>query len=66
MDETTAKGADPDDVAITILNSIADGKMDLVVAATISARIAIWLKFLAPSTLQSMLVDRYEKQSKRS
>ena len=66
MDETTAKGADPDDVAITILNSIANGKTDFIVAATLSAKIALWLKFLAPTILQSMLVNRYEKQSKKS
>lgn len=61
-DETTANGADPDDVATYILDSVAAGRTDFVVAATFSARLAIWLKFLAPSFLEKQLVKRYEKQ----
>ena len=62
MDETTANGADPDEVATNILNSVASGKTDFVVAATFSAKAAMWLKFLAPSFLERMLVKRFEKQ----
>ncbi|EJK65436.1 hypothetical protein THAOC_13701, partial [Thalassiosira oceanica] len=57
-DETTANGADPDDVATYILDSVAAGRTDFVVAATFSARLAIWLKFLAPSFLEKQLVKR--------
>jgi dehydrogenase/reductase SDR family protein 7B len=61
MDETTANGADPDDVACTILNSVAKGESDFVVAATFAAKAALWLKFLLPSLLESKLVKRFEK-----
>lgn len=62
MDETTANGADPDAVAVDILNSVAAGKSDFVVAATFSAKIAMWLRFMAPSILDRILVIRFEKQ----
>ncbi|EED93636.1 predicted protein [Thalassiosira pseudonana CCMP1335] len=61
MDDTTANGADPDDVACTILNSVAKGESDFVVAATFAAKAALWLKFLLPSLLESKLVKRFEK-----
>jgi len=61
MDSTTANGADADEVACTILTSVAKGKSDLVVAASFSAKIGLWLKFLAPNFLESMLVKRFEK-----
>ena len=54
-------GADPDEVAYTILNNVALGKTDFVVAATFSAKVALWLKFIAPSFLENMLVKRFEK-----
>jgi len=57
-------GADPDEVAANILNSVTAGETDFVVAATLSAKAAVWLKLLAPSFLESMLVKRFEKQSK--
>jgi len=62
-DETTAKGADPNDVAIQILHSVSRGKSDLIVAATFSAKVALWIKFFAPSFLQKLLVKRFEKAS---
>ena len=61
MDSTTANGADADEVACTILTSVANGKSDFVVAASFSAKIALWLRFAAPSFLESMLVKRFEK-----
>ncbi|KAL7521741.1 hypothetical protein ACHAWX_006421 [Stephanocyclus meneghinianus] len=61
MDETTASGADPNKVAAEILTSVANNKSDFVVAATFSARLALWLKFLAPGFLESQLVKRFEK-----
>mmetsp|Transcript_2695 Transcript_2695/g.5604 ORF Transcript_2695/g.5604 Transcript_2695/m.5604 type:complete len:422 (-) Transcript_2695:187-1452(-) len=61
MDETTANGADPEEVAATVLNSVSDGKTDFVVAATFSAKAALWLKFFVPSFLENMLVKRFEK-----
>lgn len=62
LDETTANGACPDEVAANILSSVMSGKTDFVVAATSSAKAALWLKFLAPSFLENMLVKRFEKQ----
>lgn len=61
MDETTAKGADPIEVAISILDSVAKGKGDFVVAAGLSAKVAIWMRLLCPSILQKMLVGRFQK-----
>eukprot|EP00535_Pseudo-nitzschia_heimii_P002581 CAMPEP_0197176964 /NCGR_PEP_ID=MMETSP1423-20130617/2731_1 /TAXON_ID=476441 /ORGANISM="Pseudo-nitzschia heimii, Strain UNC1101" /LENGTH=298 /DNA_ID=CAMNT_0042626427 /DNA_START=225 /DNA_END=1117 /DNA_ORIENTATION=- len=62
MDETTANGADPRDVAVEILDTaIANGKADFVVAATASAKVAIWLRLLFPKILQNLLVKRFEK-----
>lgn len=57
-------GADPTDVAVEVLQNTAKGKADFVVAATLSAKAAIWLRFLAPSFLNKMLVKRYEKSVK--
>mmetsp|Transcript_1248 Transcript_1248/g.2867 ORF Transcript_1248/g.2867 Transcript_1248/m.2867 type:complete len:86 (-) Transcript_1248:205-462(-) len=56
-----SKGADPEEVAATVLNSVSDGKTDFVVAATFSAKAALWLKFFVPSFLENMLVKRFEK-----
>lgn len=61
MDETTANGADPMEVAANILNGVSENKSDLIVAASFTARAAIWLRFLAPSLLQKMLVQRFDK-----
>eukprot|EP00804_Cyclotella_cryptica_P022095 CCRYP_011576-RA/>CCRYP_011576-RA protein AED:0.16 eAED:0.16 QI:87/1/1/1/1/1/3/675/387 len=66
MDETTANGADPHRVACEILTSVANNKSDFVVAATFSARAALWLKFLAPSFLEGLLMKRFEKGSLES
>lgn len=66
MDETTANGADPRDIAVEILDSaVAKGKADFVVAATASAKVAIWLRLLLPGFLQNMLVKRFEKAKKK-
>jgi len=64
MDDATAKGADPKDVAVNILDSVSKGKVDFVVAATATAKIAIWLRLLCPGILQRMLVKRFEKSRK--
>jgi len=61
-DVTTANGKDPDEVAATIMNSVASEQNDFIVAATFSAKVALWLKVLAPSFLDKMLVKRFEKQ----
>mmetsp|Transcript_10194 Transcript_10194/g.12874 ORF Transcript_10194/g.12874 Transcript_10194/m.12874 type:complete len:333 (+) Transcript_10194:74-1072(+) len=63
LDESTAKGADPNQVAVEILDSTAKGKTDFIVAATLSAKVALVLKFFAPSLLQKLLVKRFEKAS---
>jgi dehydrogenase/reductase SDR family member 7B len=64
MDDATAAGADPNDVAIDILQKSAAGRADFVTAITMSARIAILLKFCAPALLQKLLRKRYEKSQK--
>jgi dehydrogenase/reductase SDR family member 7B len=61
LDETTANGSPPNEVAVTILDAVAKGQSDILVAATVKARVAIWLRFLAPSLLQKLLVKQYEK-----
>jgi len=61
MDSTTANGADADEVAFTILTSVAKGQTDIVVASSFSAKVGIWLKFFAPNFLERMLVKRFEK-----
>lgn len=63
-DDTTANGKDPDEVAATIMNSVASEQMDFIVAATFSAKAALWLKVFAPSFLEKMLLKRFEKQKK--
>lgn len=63
MDETTAKGADPDKVAVQIFDSVAKGRQDFVIAASPSAKIALWIKFFAPSLLRKLLVKRFKKDS---
>lgn len=64
MDATTLNGADPNDVAVEVLNSVMAGKMDFTVAANFSAIVAIYLRLLCPGLLRSMLVKRYEKSMK--
>mmetsp|Transcript_18553 Transcript_18553/g.44758 ORF Transcript_18553/g.44758 Transcript_18553/m.44758 type:complete len:292 (-) Transcript_18553:151-1026(-) len=64
MDATTAAGADPQDVAVEVLDSCVKGKNDFVVAATTSAKVAIWLRFFCPGVLQNLLVKRFEKSEK--
>ena len=54
-------GADPDEVASEILTSVAQNKSDFVVAATLSAKAALWLKFFVPRFLDKQLVKRFEK-----
>ena len=60
-DATTAAGADSNDVALEILQKVSAGKADFTVAATLSAQIAIWLRFLCPALLRYSLLKRYEK-----
>ena len=64
MDETTAKGKPPKEVAVSLLDSVTKGQGDIIVATTVSAKIAIWLRFLFPTLLQKILVSRYDKSKK--
>jgi dehydrogenase/reductase SDR family protein 7B len=66
VDATTAKGASPEKVACQILSNVAAGRADFVVAAPLSAHVAIWLRFLCPSLLRFMLVRRYQKTESNS
>jgi dehydrogenase/reductase SDR family protein 7B len=65
MDATTAQGADPKDVAVEILDSVAKGKNDFIVAANLSAKAAIWARLLCPGLLQKMLVKRFLKSEQK-
>lgn len=62
MDEATEKGADPDEVASKILDSVAKGRHDIVVAASTTSKIALLIKFFSPSLLRKLLVRRFEKE----
>lgn len=61
MDAATAKGADPNDVAVDVLDKAVAGKADFMTAASFSAKAAIVLKFFFPSFLNQQMVKRYEK-----
>ena len=54
-------GADPNDVAVDILDAVSKGKADFVVAATWSAKVAPWIRFFAPSLWNKILMKRFEK-----
>eukprot|EP00548_Thalassiothrix_antarctica_P003700 CAMPEP_0194150316 /NCGR_PEP_ID=MMETSP0152-20130528/42649_1 /TAXON_ID=1049557 /ORGANISM="Thalassiothrix antarctica, Strain L6-D1" /LENGTH=303 /DNA_ID=CAMNT_0038853177 /DNA_START=149 /DNA_END=1060 /DNA_ORIENTATION=- len=58
-DATTAGGADPNDVAIDVLTRSSGESKDFMTAISISARVALWLKFFAPSVLHKLLVKRF-------
>lgn len=60
-DATTAAGADSKDVAVDILQKVAAGNVDFIVAATFSAQVAIWLRFFCPPLLRYSLTKRYKK-----
>lgn len=64
MDDATAKGAHPDDVAVDVLNSVAYGKTDFLVATTFSTRVAMILRIFFPWALEMILVRRYLKNEK--
>lgn len=57
-------GADPNQVAVDIMQAVAADKADFVVAATSSAKIAPWIRFFLPSVWNKILVNRYEKSIK--
>jgi dehydrogenase/reductase SDR family member 7B len=61
LDATTAQGQDPDVVAAEILNRVVAGDLDFTVAAGVTARIAVALRFLCPRLLQGQLRRRYLK-----
>jgi dehydrogenase/reductase SDR family protein 7B len=65
LDPTTAAGADPDDVAIEILDLVTNGRNDFTVASSFSATIAIWLRLLCPPLLQWSLVKRFQQAEKK-
>ena len=59
---TTAKGADPDKVAVQILDSVAKGCQDFVVAASPSSRIALWIKNFSPPLLREVVGETIQKE----
>ena len=48
------------------MEAVANGKTDVMVAATFSMKVARWIRFLVPSTWNRMLVNRYEKSRAKS
>jgi hypothetical protein len=46
------------------LEKVAKGKADFIVAAGLSAKAGIWLRFFAPAFFNKMLVKRYVKSLK--
>lgn len=65
LDEMTANGADPADVAVEVLDSVITmDKSDFIVAGSSSAKAGIALKLLAPKFLEKQLVKRFLKSSK--
>jgi dehydrogenase/reductase SDR family protein 7B len=64
-DATTEQGADPMDVASVILQACAKGRPEIVVAAGLSAKVAIWLRFLCPALLRVLLLKRYETSQQK-
>ena len=62
IDPTTEQGADPDELAASILDRVVvRGDNDFTIAAGLSATIGMWIRFLFPSLFQYMMVKRYEK-----
>jgi short-subunit dehydrogenase len=61
MDETTAQGANPKDVAIATLDSVAANQAELLVTAGLSAQVGTWLRFSFPGLLRYLLAQRFEK-----
>ena len=57
----TRKGAMPDKVAADILNSVAKGKNDFLVASSLSDRTSMWMRFLAPNVWNKHLVKVHEE-----
>lgn len=65
MDDNTLNGADPNDVAVTILERVAEGRTDFIVAAPFKTVLAIWLRLLFPSFLENLMIKRFEKSKEK-
>jgi len=62
MDATTEQGAEPNELAASILDRVVvKGENDFIIAAGFSATVALWMRMLCPGILQKILVKRYEK-----
>ena len=64
-DKTTANGADPKDVARTIITAAKDRKAEIFVYPGLSARFAIFLRAFWPSLLFSIMASRARKNDKK-
>lgn len=60
MDETTAKGLDPSDLALRIFKAAAAGKEE-VVFAPVDAKVAIWMRNVMPSLVFWILGSKARK-----
>lgn len=57
-------GALPDNVAADILTAVAKGRCDFLVAASMTDRMSIWMRFLAPAAWNQHLIKVHEKNIK--
>lgn len=60
MDETTAKGLDPSDLALRIFKAAAAGKEE-VVCAPVDAKVAIWMRNVMPGLVFRILGSKARK-----
>ena len=54
-DGNSAKGMEPADLAAQVADAIADGRAELIAGAGIDARVAVWLRAIAPSALFALM-----------
>jgi short-subunit dehydrogenase len=61
-----SEGSNANDVAVDILNAVANGRANVIVAATISMKLARWIRFLFPSVWNRILAVRYDNSKKQN
>ena len=55
LDANAAKGMDPGELALEIVDAVSSGRSELIAGAGIDAKVGIWLRALAPSVLFSFM-----------
>ena len=54
-DANALKGMEPAELACQVLDAIAQGRAELIAGAGLDARIAIWLRAIAPNALFALM-----------